>query len=114
MTPRKRQSQPDAPQWQALYITNNLQEAHVLAGKLRAHDIAALIHQEPGAMALGITLGNLGEIKILVKPADSERAERILFAAPQEQTQASGSDAQVFWQDDGDGEEYYVEDDEQE
>ncbi len=108
---RKLRNKNDGPQWIVLYITNNLQEAHVLAGKLKANEIPALIHQEAGATALGITLGNLGEIKILVMPADYERAERILFTGSNEQIEASNDKMRIIWQDDGDGDEYYVEDD---
>lgn len=111
MSLRKLHNEADGPQWIAVYITNNLQEAHVLAGKLKANEIPALIHQEAGATALGITLGNLGEIKILVMPADYERAERILFTEFNEQIEASNDKMRIIWQDDGDGDEYYVEDD---
>ncbi len=110
---RKLHYEADGPQWIAIYITNNLQEAHILAGKLKASDIPALIHQEAGATALGITLGNLGEVKILVTPVDYEQAERILFAESKEQIEASNDKMQIIWQDDGDGDEYYVEDDDQ-
>ncbi len=108
---RKLHNQADSPQWIVVYITNNLQEAHVLAGKLKANEIPALIHQEAGATALGITLGNLGEVKILVMPADYERAERILFTDSNEQIEASNDKMRIIWQDDGDGDEYYVEND---
>ncbi len=108
---RKLHNEADGPQWIVVYITNNLQEAHVLAGKLKANEIPALIHQEAGATALGITLGNLGEIKILVMPTDYERAERILFTESNEQIEASNDKMRIIWQDDGDGDEYYVEDD---
>lgn len=107
----KLRNKNNSPQWIVLYITNNLQEAYVLAGKLKANEIPALIHQEAGATALGITLGNLGEIKILVMPTDYERAERILFTDSNEQIEASNDKMRIIWQDDGDGDEYYVEDD---
>ncbi|MCY4017859.1 MAG: DUF2007 domain-containing protein [Chloroflexi bacterium] len=108
---RKLHNETDGPQWIVVYITNNLQEAYILAGKLKANEIPALIHQEAGATALGITLGNLGEIKILVMPTDYERAERILFTESNEQIEASNDKMRIIWQDDGDGDEYYVEDD---
>ena len=103
---------PRGPQWIAIYITNNLQEAHIMAGKLKANDVPCHIHQEAGATALGITLGNLGEIKILVDPEDSERAEALLFPDSLNQVEANNDQIQVIWQDDGDGAEYYVDDDE--
>jgi hypothetical protein len=77
MSLKKPAAGANGPDWVAVYITHNLQEAHIIVGKLRAFDIAAMIHQEAGAMAIGITLGNLGEIKVLVSPADSERAARL-------------------------------------
>ena len=98
------------PQWIAIYITNSLQEAHIMAGKLKAHEVPCHIHQEPGATALGITLGNLGEIKILVTPDDYERAEILLFPESPDQIEASNDKIQLIWQDDGDGAEYYVDD----
>ena len=108
---RKSQNKTAGPRWIAVSITHNLHEAHVLAGKLKAHGIRALIHQEAGATALGITLGNLGEVKILVMQTDYERAERILFTETKAQLEASNDDMRIIWQDDGDGDEYYVEDD---
>ena len=100
------------PDWIAIYVTHNLQEAHIMAGKLKAHDLPCHIHQEAGATALGITLGNLGEIKILVDPDDFARAEALLFPDPLNQIEANNDKLQVIWQDDGDGAEYYVDDDE--
>ncbi len=100
------------PDWMAIYITHNLQEAHIMAGKLKAHDLPCHIHQEAGATALGITLGNLGEIKILVDPEDFERAEALLFPDSHNQIEANNEKIQVIWQDDGDGAEYYVDDEE--
>ena len=70
---------PSKPVWIAAAITHNLPEAHIILGKLRAHDIPAMLHQEAGATALGITYGNLGEIKILVSPpADYDAAAELL------------------------------------
>ena len=60
---------PNDPEWIVAYITHSLQEAHIIAGKLQSNDVPCRIHQEAGATALGITVGNLGEIKVLVSPA---------------------------------------------
>ncbi|MCY3782050.1 MAG: DUF2007 domain-containing protein [Chloroflexi bacterium] len=113
MSLRKNDKSSDGPRWIAAYITHNLQEAHILLGKLRAHEIPAMIHQEAGATALGITLGNLGEIKILVAPADYDQAVALLRTDFDDQLEASNDKVQLIWQDDGDGVEYYVEDDEE-
>ena len=80
---------PNDPEWIVAYITHSLQEAHIIAGKLRSSDVHCRIHQEAGATALGITVGNLGEIKVLVSPADFERAEVILFPEADNKIQAS-------------------------
>lgn len=111
MSLEKRDSGATGPDWIAVYITHNLQEAHIIVGRLRAYDIPAMIHQEAGAMAIGITLGNLGEIKVLVSPADHERAANLLFPPADEQIEASNDNIQLIWQDDDDESEQELEDD---
>ena len=101
------------PQWSAIYITHNLQEAHIVVGMLQANDVPAMIHQEAGATALGITLGNLGEIKVLVSSEEYERAAALLYPDEKDEIEANNDKIQLIWQDDGDGEEYYVDNDEE-
>lgn len=113
MSLRKKNSSSDSPQWIVVCITHSSQEAHILLGKLKAHDVPAMIHQEAGATALGITLGNLGEVKILVAPTDFDRAVAILDSEIDEQIEASNDKIQLIWMDDGDGAEYYVDDDDE-
>lgn len=93
---------PQGPEWIAIHITHNLQEAHIMAGKLGANDVPSMIHQEAGATALGITLGHLGEIKVLVSPVDYERAAAILFPAADDQLEASTDKLRLIWRDDED------------
>lgn len=64
--------------WMVVHITYNLAEAHIVAGRLETEGIATFIYREPGASALGIHIGRLGEIKVLVRPADFHLAEAIL------------------------------------
>ena len=90
------------PDWIAIYITHNLPEAHIIVGKLRAYEIPAMIHKEAGAAAIGITLGNLGEIKVLVSPEHYEHAAEVLFPASDDQIEASNEKVQLIWQDDDD------------
>ena len=104
------ESDAKSPDWIAVYITHNLPEAHIILGKLRAYEIHAMIHQEAGAAAIGITLGNLGEIKVLVSPADYERAHEVLFAAPADQIEASNDKIRLIWQDDVDATESDIDD----
>ena len=113
MSLRKRGKSDKGPQWMAVYITHNLPEAHIVIGKLRAHNLPAMLHQEAGATALGITLGNLGEIKVLVSPDDYDEAAALLFTEAGEQIEASNDKIQLIWHDDGDGAEYYLDDDDE-
>lgn len=104
MTLRKQEGGARGPDWVAVYITHSVQEAHIILGKLRIHDIPAMIHQEAGAAAIGITLGNLGEVKILVSPADYERAAALLFPEVNEQIAAHNDRIQLVWPDDAEPE----------
>ena len=105
---------PQSPEWIAIYVTHNLQEAHIMAGKLGANDIPSMIHQEAGAAALGITLGQLGEVKVLIDAADYEKAAAVLFPDSDSQLEANTDKFQLIWRDDGDGAAYYVEDEDDE
>ena len=109
-----RPNAPQSPQWIAITTTNSIQEAHIIAGKLHAHDIPAMIHQEAGAAALGITLGHLGEIKVLIDSADYEKAAAILLPDANPQLEANTDKFQLIWYDDGDGTAYYIEDEDDE
>ena len=64
------------------YITHNLPEAHIIAGRLQSEGIGAWVHQEPFGSALGITVGSLGEVRVLVDEADYEHALAILESEP--------------------------------
>lgn len=99
MTLRKRGGDRSGPDWIAIYITHNLPEAHVIVGKLQSYGIPAMIHQEAGASAIGITLGNLGEIKILVSPADYDRAAELLKPEEAKRVEASNDKIQLIWPD---------------
>lgn len=74
-----RQLKRSGPDWMVIHITYNPAEAHIIAGRLETEGIATFIHREPGANALGIHIGRLGEIKVLVRPADYELAQAILY-----------------------------------
>lgn len=107
------QDESENADWISVYITHDLQEAHIIAGKLRTYDIDSMIHTVPGASAIGITIGNLGEINILIHPSDYDRAHDILFPEDVNQLEGNTDKVQYIWQDDGDGEEYYIDDDEE-
>ncbi len=97
MTLRKRGHEARGPEWIAVCLTHNIHEAHIIVGKLRSYDIPAMLHHEAGAMAIGITLGALGEIKVLVSPADYERAAALLRPEETERLEANTDKIQVIW-----------------
>jgi Putative prokaryotic signal transducing protein len=74
----KRKPKTDPPVWMVVLETIDIAEAHIVAGRLRAEGIHAWVHQEPGASAIGITVGVLGRIHVLVNAADYAAAVRIL------------------------------------
>ena len=100
MSLRKPTGGVQGPDWIAVAVTHNLPEAHIILGKLRAFDIPAMIHKEAGAAAIGITLGNLGEIKVLVSPRDYERAAELLLPEDADQIEANTDRIQLIWPDD--------------
>ncbi len=61
-----------------VYVAYSEPEAYIVAGRLENEGIHALVHQEPVGRAYGITIGPLGEVKVLVNPDDYDRALTIL------------------------------------
>ena len=61
-----------------VYETSNEPEAYVVAGRLQVEGIQAVVYRQPGAAALGITIGRLGSITVLVRPPDYERSLALL------------------------------------
>jgi hypothetical protein len=70
--------QSQDPQWMVVLVTNNPMEAHVVAGRLDSEGVPAWVHQEPYGSAMGLTVGKLGEVRVLVKYEDYDRAVDIL------------------------------------
>jgi len=61
-----------------VYTAYNAPEAHIVAGRLESEGIPALVHQMPGAGAIGVTIGRLGEVTVLVRAEDYGKALVIL------------------------------------
>lgn len=61
-----------------VYTTHVFEEAHIISGKLQSHDIPAMVDREAAAQALGLTLGRLGELRVLVREQDYHRAIELL------------------------------------
>jgi hypothetical protein len=76
----RRKDNPElTPQeWMVVFSTDNLSEAHIVAGRLKSEDIPAWVHQQPGASGFGITIGLFGEVRVLVNAVDYAQALKIL------------------------------------
>ncbi len=70
------------PEWMIVYSTHDYTDAHIVAGRLQVEAIPAIVHRQPGASALGITIGALGEITVLVHPENYDEA--LLLLEPDE------------------------------
>ena len=99
---QKPKRKPKPPQWMTVYVSHSLQEAHIISGKLRAQDVQTFVHTEPGASAIGITIGTLGEIKVLVSSEDYDRALEILEYDDYNQLEDNTDTIQYILQDDDD------------
>jgi hypothetical protein len=75
---RRNKAATDNADWVVILSTDNVSEAHIVAGRLQYEGIAAWVHQQPGVSGLGITVGVLGEVRVLVNADDYEVATAIL------------------------------------
>ncbi len=92
MTKPARVRKPKYPEWQAVCIVPNMQEAHIIAGRLRAEGIESMVQGEAGASALGFTIGNWGEVRVLVSPEDYSHAMDLLFPDDEELDESEWDD----------------------
>jgi hypothetical protein len=74
-----------SPQWMVVYLTHNVHEAQIVAGRLQNEGIPAMVHTVAGASALGIHIGHMGEVKVLVHPHNYHLALDILEPEEPEQ-----------------------------
>lgn len=70
-------------QWEVVANAHGLAEAAIIRGRLETESIPARVHQEPAGTALGLTVGLLGEVKVLVPAPLVERALEILNQPPE-------------------------------
>lgn len=61
-----------------VYIAHSEPEAYIVVGRLDSEGIPAFVQQEPLGRAYALNVGILGEIKVVVRAADYERAAAIL------------------------------------
>ena len=65
-------------EWMIVYTTNDEVDAHIVAGRLEVEGIKSFIQREALGGIFGITYGALGEVNVVVNPADYDRALAIL------------------------------------
>jgi hypothetical protein len=70
--------------WEVVAVTNGLAQAAIIQGRLDAEGIPARIHQEPAGVAIGLTVGTLGQAEVLVPEEMAEQALRVLEDSDQE------------------------------
>lgn len=64
--------------WMVVYVAYSEPEAYVIVGRLESEGVEAFVHQEPVGRAYGFSVGPLGEVKVLVRAEDYDRALAIL------------------------------------
>jgi hypothetical protein len=64
--------------WMVVYVAYSEPEAYVVKGRLESEGIGAFVHQEPIGRAYGLTVGPLGEVKVLVRAEEYDQALAIL------------------------------------
>ena len=64
--------------WEVVAVANGLAQASIIQGRLESEGIPAQVHQEPAGVAIGLTVGALGQAEILVPEPMVEEALRIL------------------------------------
>jgi hypothetical protein len=82
-----------------VYLTYNLSEAYIIAGRLEVEGVPAMVHRQAGAGAFGITVGSLGEVSVLVHPPDYERALAILDTDVPDELPSSTNNVVYFFDD---------------
>jgi len=64
--------------WKVVAVAQGLAEAAIIQGRLESEGIPARVHQEPAGVAIGLTVGLLGQAKVLVPEQLVEEALDIL------------------------------------
>lgn len=86
--------------WMIVYVTHDLSEAHIVAGRLKSEGMMAIVDHMAGRSAIGISIGNWGEVRVLVHPNDYELAESILFPDLPDELEEQTDDIIYYWQED--------------
>jgi hypothetical protein len=63
-------------------------EAEIIKGLLAANDIEVWLSQESAGLALGLTVGAMGEVEIMVRAEQAEQARSLLEEGPEVESDA--------------------------
>jgi hypothetical protein len=83
-----------------VYTSNDLIDASIVAGRLEVEGLKVFVHQPVGARALGITIGQLGEVTVLARSEDYERALDILTPLEPDALPENTDEFTYEWDDD--------------
>jgi hypothetical protein len=81
----------EAPRWVVIAIVS-WAEAEVMRSKLESEGIPCLLQREAAGAAIGITIGPLGEVRVLVPESLAERAIDLLSEEVDDAEQGSEDD----------------------
>lgn len=93
------QTQP--PEWMVIFSTHDLNEAHIIAGRLHVEGIRAMVLPQAGASAFGLTVGQLGQVNVLVSQDAYPLALAILEADDPLALLDGDEDASLYYDEDG-------------
>lgn len=71
-------------QWMDVFTTNDESEAAIIKGLFETEGVPCKV-ESLGVPQLPVSVGNLGRIKIMVRPRDFDKAGKILEAAGHEE-----------------------------
>lgn len=84
----------EGPEKPVVVFTGTLLQAQVALGRLLSEDIPAMVQSESAGVVLGLTVGLLGQAKVLVPRALAPRAQMLLEeGAPVEASVDEGGDS---------------------
>jgi hypothetical protein len=80
--------------WEVVAVANGLAQASIIQGRLESEGIPTQVRQEPAGVAIGLTVGALGQAKILVPEPMVDEALRILEPSDYEDEESADTPSQ--------------------
>lgn len=79
---------------EVVYVAEGMLEAESVKILLESFGITAFVNQESAGIAYGFTVGALGEVDIIVPPAQVEEAKKIIAAMESGKLEDTSDDAE--------------------